>query len=305
MRKAGCAPGMDYKFLRCMTFNICSGNIDKEKDNAWKYRREMVASIIRFHHIDIAGLQEVLKSQLEDLERLLPGYAWIGAGRDDGIDRGEFTPIFYLKNRLEVVESGNFWLSRTPDVPGSRSWDAVCRRIVTWSKFRDKITGKIFFLLNTHFDHIGFNARRKSAHLLLRKTHEIAADFPVIVTGDFNCSERSETYGILTDSKNKDPEYKGLRDARMESYYNHHGPTITYHNYNANRLFGLMRRFKRLKSALYRFNVEMHLDFIFVKNDVKVLQHGILSDNWEGWYPSDHMPVVADLVIGDRPSLQT
>jgi endonuclease/exonuclease/phosphatase family metal-dependent hydrolase len=292
-------PDMDYKLLRCMTFNICNGNIDKEKDNSWKHRKEMVTSIIRFHRIDIAGLQEVLKNQLDDLARILPDYAWIGVGRDDGIDRGEFTPLFYLKTRLEVMESGHFWLSRTPDVAGSRGWDAVCRRIVTWSKFRDKITEKLFFIFNTHFDHIGFNARRKSAHLLLRKIHEIGTDLPIIVTGDFNCNERSETYEILTNCKNKDSEYRSLRDARLESYYDHHGPTITYHNYNATRIFGLMRRFKRLKSALYKFNVEMHLDFIFVKNDIKVLQHGILSDTWDGWYPSDHMPVVADVSIGD------
>ncbi|NLC67406.1 MAG: endonuclease/exonuclease/phosphatase family protein [Clostridiaceae bacterium] len=291
--------GMDCKLLRCMTFNICSGNAEKENDNSWKHRKEMVASIIRFHRVDVAGLQEVLKNQLDDLSRLLPDYAWIGVGRDDGIEKGEFTPLFYLKNRLEVLESGHFWLSKTPDVPGSRSWDAVCRRILTWSKFRDRITEKVFFLFNTHFDHIGFNARRKSAHLLLRKIHEIGEGLPVVVTGDFNCNERSETYSILTDYKNKDTEYRGLRNARLESCYDHHGPTITYHNYNATRIFALMRKFKRLKSALDRFNVEMSLDFIFVKNDVKVLQHAVLADTWDGWYPSDHMPVVADVVIDD------
>ncbi|NSW91675.1 MAG: endonuclease/exonuclease/phosphatase family protein [Firmicutes bacterium] len=287
---------INYETIRCMTFNIHYDNTE-DKNNPWKYRKEMVASIIRFHRVDVAGLQEVLKNQLDDLAKLLPNYAWVGVGREDGIDKGEFTPIFYLRERLEVLTSGNFWLSKTPGIPGSRSWDAVCKRIVTWAEFRDKVTEKRFFLFNTHFDHVGFNARRKSAHLLLRKIQEIGKDFPVIVTGDFNCNERSETYRILTDYRNKDSEYKNLRDARMESVYSHHGPTITYHNYKATRLFRLMKKFKHFKSTLDKFNVEMCIDFIFIKNDIKVLQHGILSDTWDGWYPSDHMPVVADLIL--------
>ena len=282
--------------IRTMTFNIRYDNL-KDGNNSWKYRREMVASMIRFHHADVAGLQEVLKNQLDDLEKLLPNYAWVGVGRDDGIDKGEFTPIFYLKERFELLSSGTFWLSETPDKPGSRGWDAACKRIATWAELRDRVFELRFYHFNTHFDHIGFTARRKSAHLLLRKTHEICSNFPTIVTVDLNCNERSETYKILTGHGNKDLEYRSLRDAQLESIYDHHGPTISFHNYKAIRLFGLMEKFKRLKSTINKFNVEMHIDYIFIKNNFKVQQHGILSDIWDGWYPSDHMPVVADLVF--------
>ena len=183
------------------------------------------------------GLQEVLKNQLDDLEKLLPNYGWVGVGRDDGINKGEFTPIFYLKQRFELLSSGTFWLSKTPDEAGSRGWDAACKRIVTWAEFKDRAFESRFYHFNTHFDHIGFNAKHKSAYLLLRKIQEICSDLPTIVTGDFNCNERSETYKILTGHGRKDLEYRSLRDAQLESTYDHHGPTITYHNYKATRLF--------------------------------------------------------------------
>lgn len=282
--------------IRCMTFNIHYDN-PKDKNNMWKHRKEMVASAIRFHHADVAGLQEVLKNQLDDLTKLLPSYAWVGVGREDGVDKGEFTPIFYLKERFELLSSGTFWLSKTPDELGSRGWDAACKRIVTWAEFKDKVLELKFYHFNTHFDHIGFNARHKSAYLLLQKIQEKCSSFPVIVTGDFNCNEKSKTYKILTGYGNKDLEYRSLRDARLESFYDHHGPTITYHNYKAIGLFKLMRKFRRFKNVLNKFNIELNMDFVFIKNNFKVQQYGILSDIWDGWYPSDHMPVVADLVL--------
>ena len=154
--------------------------------------------MIRFHGADVVGLQEALRGQITDLEAALPQFGWFGSGRvaDRG---GEHSAVLFRKDRLEVLAESTFWLSETPAVAGSRSWDAALPRIVTWAKLRDRRDGTAFHLFNTHFDHLGEAARRESARLLLRKIAEIAGpDGPVLVTGDFNTTPDSEPYRILT-----------------------------------------------------------------------------------------------------------
>lgn len=180
-------------FLRVMSFNI-RFNTARDSANAWPHRKDLAASMIRFHHANLAGLQEALKGQIDDLAERLPGYGWFGVGRDDGRDKGEFSAIFYRRDRFELLEESTFWLSEEPEVIGSKGWDAAITRIVTWGKLRDRSTGKVFFHFNTHFDHRGVRAREESASLLLTKIKEIAGTTPVIVTGDFNSRESSEPY---------------------------------------------------------------------------------------------------------------
>jgi len=230
--------------------------------------------MIRFHHADIVGVQEALKHQLTDLEKLLPEYAWVGVGRDDGKDGGEFSAIIYRKDRFVRAETSTFWLSETPGVP-SKSCDAAYPRVVTWAKLKDTTTGKIFFHFNTHFDNRGTQAREQSARLLLQRISQIAGQHPVVVTGDFNFTESSTGYQILT---GKAAEKSALRDARYLSQHGHHGPTSTFHEFKA-------------------LVPNMKIDYVFVKGTVQVLQHGALSDTWDGRLPSDHLPVLAEVVI--------
>jgi endonuclease/exonuclease/phosphatase family metal-dependent hydrolase len=151
-------------YLRVMTFNIRYDE-PRDKENAWPNRKELVASMIRFHHADLVGLQEALKRQLDDLEKLLPEYAWVGVGRGDGKTEGEYSAILYRKIRFTYLASSTFWLSETPDV-ASMGWDAAYPRIVTWVKLKDNRTSKTFFHFNTHFDNRGVLAREESSKLL-------------------------------------------------------------------------------------------------------------------------------------------
>jgi len=268
----------ENKSINVMSFNIRYNN-PADGENAWPNRKDIAASMIRFHGADIAGLQEALKGQIDDLTELLPEYAWYGVGRDDGVEAGEFMVILYRKNRFELLEKSTFWLSQTPDSV-SMGWDAACYRTVTWCKFKDITTGKIFFHFNTHFDHRGIQARIESARLLLKKVEEIAGGYPVVITGDFNSVNTSEPYLILTGAENGN-ENEIFIDARLISKQEHHGPT------------GTMTGFTSIRPG-------RQIDYIFIKNKVQVLMHGFLSDNFDGRFPSDHLPVLAEIVIDSK-----
>lgn len=265
--------------FRVMTYNIRYDD-PRAGEIAWANRREMVASMIRFHQADIIGLQEALANQLADLERMLPGFVAFGAGRDDGGRKGEFSAILYNKARFEFLSGATFWLSETPAVAGSRDWDAAYPRVVTWAKFEERATGKTFFHFNTHFDHRGERARVESARLLLRSVGRIAGrSSPVIVTGDFNFNEAAEGYRILTGKAGgQSPGARVLHDARYLSPHGHHGPTATFNDFKA-------------------LVPDSKIDHIFVDGRVKVRQHGVLSDTWDGRFPSDHFPVLAELLL--------
>jgi endonuclease/exonuclease/phosphatase family metal-dependent hydrolase len=152
--------------LNVMTFNIRYNTSSDDKD-AWPYRKDKVASQILFHEVQLLGVQEALHDQMTDLKERLPKFKYVGVGRDDGREKGEYSAIFYDTTRLQLLISQTFWLSETPTVAGSKGWDADITRIVTWAKFKDRKTKKIFFAFNTHFDHIGKEARRESAKIIL------------------------------------------------------------------------------------------------------------------------------------------
>ncbi len=182
--------------LEVATFNLRFAN-PADGANQWANRRPLVTKMFADEKIDVAGLQEALALQVRDLERALPDYAWIGVGRDDGKNGGEFNPIFYRRDRLEPGASGTFWLSATPEKAGSMGWDAACPRVATWAVFRDRRTGRRIFFLNTHLDHRGPKARREAAKLLVRKIAALSEGRPVVVTGDFNSSADSPELAAL------------------------------------------------------------------------------------------------------------
>ncbi len=260
--------------LRVMTFNI-RYNEKNDSLNAWPNRKDQAASMIRFHKADIIGLQEALRGQIDDLVVRLPEFGWFGVGRDDGKDAGEFSAVFYRKDRLTLLADSTFWLSETPLKP-ELGWDAACKRVVTLGKFKDNKTGAKFFLFNTHFDHIGQVARRESARLLLYSVAKIAGDMPVLVTGDFNSTPDSEPYKILTTGE----QGNKLIDSKTVSKFQHHGPTTTWSGF----------------IAAWQPDGQP-IDYIFIRNNVQVLLHGTLSDSFDGRFPSDHMPVLLECVL--------
>ena len=265
------------KTVNVMSFNIRYDN-QGDKENAWPNRKEMVAETIRFLKVDIAGLQEALSHQVKDLERLLPEYGWFGVGRDDGREAGEFAPVFYRKDRFKILHRSFFWLSGTPEKPG-KAWDAALPRIVTWGKIEDISTGRTFFFFNTHFDHVGEEARIKSAELLLRKIDETIGENQVILTGDFNCTPEEPPYKILTSGIG---QIQGLSDIYKLTQSKPYGSTQTFNGFRDTIL------------------PDRRIDFIFVTPSVHVLRCGTISERWDGRFVSDHNAVLAEIEMIDR-----
>jgi endonuclease/exonuclease/phosphatase family metal-dependent hydrolase len=260
--------------LRVMTFNIRL-NTASDSLNAWSYRKDKLASQVLFHDIQLLGVQEALHDQMMDLRERLPQFKSLGGGRDDGKQKGEYSAIFYDTTRLQVLQSKMFWLSETPEVPGSKSWDAAITRIVTWAKFKDRKTKKIFFAFNTHFDHKGQVARRESAKIVLQKIQEIAGNIPVVCTGDFNAEPTAEPVMVIMDKTN--PLH--LTDSKEISATAHYGPTGTFNAFQSKEVS------------------DQPIDYIFLKGKWKVKKHATISQSWGGRFASDHFSVLATLVL--------
>ena len=254
--------------LRMATYNL---RLDTSADslNAWSYRKDDVKALIRYHDIDVFGTQEGFLHQLNDICEL-PGYAYTGAGRDDGLSAGEHSAIFYKKDRFELLESGDFWLSETPDKPG-KGWDATCcNRICSWAKFKEKKTGKTFYFFSVHFDHQGRIARIESGKLMVKKMQEIVKDAPVICVGDFNSTPETEQIQLLSTY---------LNDTRKVTQLPPYGPEGTFNRRFANPVG------------------EGRIDYIFVSADIQVLKYASVTDNNGKNYPYDHLPVIVDIVL--------
>ena len=253
------------------TFNIRYDN-PADNQNNWKFRKDSVAQFILKQDLDVVGMQEVLHNQLEDLKARLPEYEAVGVGRDDGKQKGEYAPLFFKKDRFEVLESNTFWLSQYPDSVGFIGWDGACCRIATWAKLKDKKNGKIFMAVNTHFDHVGVEARRKGALLIIDKIKEIVGDKPAVLTGDFNVNDASEAYATITTN-----EFV-LKDAFKVSEQKS-GVDYTFHN------FGRIPDKECEK-----------IDFTFVTPQIKVKNSFIPHEpDAETGFLSDHNPEVTSL----------
>lgn len=251
------------------TFNIRYDN-PADSLNNWKYRKDNVAEFVKTNSIDVVGMQEVLYNQLCDLQERLPQYDYVGVGREDGNTKGEYAPIFYRKDKYKLVSGDTFWLSQYPDSIGFIGWDGACTRIATWAKLEDKKTGKQFLAVNTHFDHVGLEARRNAANLIIDRIKEIANDCPTILTGDFNVSEDSEAYRTITGN-----EFT-LHDAHKIAETTK-GVNYTFHDFG--RVQPIDQREK--------------IDFIFVTPQIKVISSNIPENNNN--YISDHNPQISEI----------
>jgi len=251
-------------------FNVATYNIryDASSDtgNLWIDRSPHLAQLIKFHGFDIFGTQEGLKHQLDELSNMLPGYEYIGAGRDDGKEGGEHSAIFFRSDRFEAVKKGDFWLAENTAIP-NKGWDAALPRICTWGLFKDKQTGFEFFLFNVHFDHVGVEARKESAKLIVKKAHELGAGIPMIVMGDFNVDQRNESYRVLNEGGEVTDAYE-LAELK-------YAPSPTFNGFNIKK------------------TGDSRIDHIFLSKPFQVLRYGILTDSYEGKTPSDHFPVMA------------
>ncbi len=254
--------------LDVLTYNIKYDN-PKDSVNGWDQRKDFLISQLNFYAPDVFGTQEGLIHQLEDIKDGLEDYSFVGVGRDEGNDEGEFCSIFYNQNRIELVEESTFWLSTTPQKP-SKGWDAVIKRICTYGKFISKENGKEFFVFNTHFDHVGTRARKESAKLILKQLKELnTKQLPIILMGDFNLETTSAGIQLLLEE---------LQDTHIVAGKNAHGPKGTFNGFD------------------FAKPVTRRIDFIFTDtNSFEVLKSAILSDSKDCKYPSDHLPVYARL----------
>lgn len=236
------------------TYNIRNANaIDSTNGNGWGQRYPYIVQLIQFHGFDIFGTQEGKYHQLQDLKNAMPGYDYIGVGRDDGKQGGEHTAIFYRQERFEVLDHGDFWLSTVTDRPNV-GWDAALPRICTWGKFRDKQTGFTFLFFNLHMDHIGVQARAESAKLILQKIQELPEKLPVILTGDFNVDQHNESYALLDNSGI-------MRDAYQIADFRY-APNGTFNNFHPD------------------MKTDSRIDHLFLTKEFKVKKYGILTDTY-------------------------
>ncbi len=260
--------------VKIMSFNIRYNNPD-DGINKWENRKDWLTQSVRFFDVDIVGAQEVTYEQLTDMENLLPTYSYVGVGREGG-KKGEFTPIFYKIDRFELLENDTFWLSETPETVASKGWDAALPRILTWAKFRDKVTGTIFYHFNTHFDHRGKVARVNSAKIIVKEIKRIAKDNPLVVTGDFNSSPNSDPHTLLV--KN------GLKDTFLQlDLENRYGPDYTANGWKAEDR-----------------GPENRIDYIFYNNGIKAINYQVLDGQRGKRYISDHFPVIVQLSLLDN-----
>lgn len=270
-----------------MSFNIRYGTAN-DGANRWENRREMVFDVIRKHNPDVVGLQEALGYQIDEIRKALPQYAKIGVGRDDGKTKGEYCAILYRSDKFEVRQGGTFWLSDTPEVPGSITWGNACTRICTWARLAEKKSRRAFYHYNLHLDHISQPSREKSMILLTERIGSRKHPDPFVVTGDFNAGENNPAILFLKGKTTL------AGKGRAESA-------------NPVPMVDTFRVLHRDAAKVGTFNgfrgtdTGEKIDFVLMPPEVKVLDAQILHDNVEGRYPSDHFPVMARLRFAAGP----
>lgn len=263
--------------ITVITYNIRYAN-PADGEDFWTHRRDAVAKLVSTG--DIIGLQEVTHSQLVDLEQRLDRFAHYGVGRDDGKQAGEYSPIFYRRDRFEAIDKGTFWLSDRPTVIGSRGWDAALPRVCSWMVLRDKRSDARVWIANTHFDHRGAEARAQSGRLIVEMASKRGNSDPVVVLGDFNCTNNSAPYSALTTAVDDTQ----LFDARGRSKTAPSGPDSTWNG------------FREIVPGRI-------IDHIFVTKNVTVREVGTLNPKTDaGRFASDHLPVRTSLQLPNAES---
>ncbi len=257
--------GASAQSFKVMTYNL---RFDTPSDgpNEWGKRKHKVLELLDKYNPDILGVQEALLHQIRNITSVRKDYTFVGVGRDDGRQGGEYSALIFKKDRYQLLDQGTFWLSETPEIPGSKSWDAAITRIATWAVLIDKESSRKFVAINTHFDHMGVEARQKSAELLKARAAELGHDLPVIITGDFNCERSESPYQTLVDGSLIE-----LIDPAPQ-------PEGTYCTFEVG---------KECKG----------IDYIFITNEWNADAYKVIRDNDGKYYPSDHLPVMVTLSL--------
>lgn len=252
--------------IRVMSFNLRCTNVGKDSRTD---RVDIVCAEILAGHPDSMGVQEATPGWMDDLKKNIGDeYDYVGVGRDNGKNLGEYSAVFYLKEKYNAVDSGTFWLSETPEKP-SYGWDAACKRICTWVVLENKQTGEKYVHINSHFDHVSEQARQHSVQMVVAKASEFSS-LPVVFTADMNVKQGSETYnsmvnsGVLFDTKFKAPDTMDY---------------TTFHN---------------TKPETHKDSV---IDYIMINNNFNALVYRVVTDGVDGRFVSDHYPIYADLSI--------
>lgn len=254
--------------VKIMSYNIRL-DVASDGENRWDARKDKLAGLMKYHEADFIGAQEVQYHQMKYILGVLTDYDHIGVGRDDGKEAGEYSCIFYKKDRFTVVKQSTFWLSPTPDSV-SKGWDAAYNRVCTYGLFKNKKNKQQFWVFNTHFDHIGKTAMLESAKLIIKKIQEVnTKNYPIIFMGDLN-------------SKPEDPPIQEMNNALQNA------------RSVSNQVYGPLETFNEFK-----FNAKLNrcIDYIFISNDPKlsVKKFATITDSYDMKYPSDHLPVMATI----------
>lgn len=252
--------------MRIMSFNIRCTNVGKD---SWEDRIGIVSQTMLESEADSIGVQEATPEWMATLKETVgEKYAYVGVGRDDGDNEGEYSAVFYLKDKYEVVDSDTFWLSETPDKP-SFGWDAACRRVCTWVQLKDKETGKQYVHMNTHFDHVGISARKNSVEMIIDKAKTFT-DIPVVFTADMNVVQGSTNYNQFVDSG----YFRDTKFAAPDSMN-----YCTYHD---------------TKPDMHKDDV---IDYVMINDGFDALTYRVVTEGVDGRFVSDHYPIYADIVM--------
>jgi endonuclease/exonuclease/phosphatase family metal-dependent hydrolase len=272
----GCSHKSGEHSIKVMTLNV---RYDNPGDSifSWPKRASQVFDFIVNEKPDILGLQEVLWHQYQVLQTVLIDYSSVGVGRNDGVRGGQLNPIFFRKDKFDMVRNITFWLSDTPEVPGSKGWGSSRPRIVTWMELVEKKSHRHFFFFNTHFAHDSDSARVMSSKILLEEVNTITDGYPFIISGDFNMPPTSTSYSILTGPNESIPL---LKDSYVITEKKPSGPVYTFNGFSDNA-----------KTA--------RVDYIFVRNGMKVLDYRAVVKKENGIFISDHWPVEATIALKD------
>lgn len=256
------------KTINTMTFNIRYGRAD-DGDNSWEHRKDLVFKVIRESGCDFIGLQEALVFQIQEILEHCPSYTYTGVTREVDPKKGEASPLLYDKDKWQLLESQTLWLSETPEIPGSKSWNSSFPRIFTWGRFKRKNDDTEILIYNTHYDHMSALARHNSSRTIIEHIYSKTNGMDVILMGDFNDAEDKPPITYLTTNP-----VQLLKDAYRILHNEPSEMDMTFYGWKPHTP-GTGKR----------------LDYIFFLGDIIPVSAEVITYNLDGRYPSDHMPV--------------